>query len=176
MNIKYEFAPEDAVAFQFAHKAIRSSVLSKAINFLLKVLMAIMAAFSLFVGVTSNSLLSIGLGVLLVLLLLYESKPVVSRRLLKHSPYTTEAGLFCLHEISIDSEELVERTEVNEYHDKWSSIFEIVERPDYIFIYRARNAAYIIPRNRVIEGNYDEFVSEVKRLYKSANLKKEKVS
>jgi hypothetical protein len=66
-------------------------------------------------------------------------------------------------ELEIDGDRLIERSE----HVETNAGFEVVEKiglsPDYAFIYIGPLRAYIIPKSKVAEGDYEGFVGEVKR-------------
>lgn len=88
------------------------------------------------------------------------------RRLYKEG---TNKGVFGQHEIEIDDEGLVERTEVNETRQSWQGVERVGETDEYAFIYISSVMAHVIPKRPGIDGDPDEFITRAKQMWLAAN-------
>ena len=89
-----------------------------------------------------------------------------ARRLYKEG---TNKGVFGQHEIEIDDDGLVERTEVNETRQSWHGVERIAETDEHAFIYISSVMAHIIPKQSVTAGDPDTFIARAKQLWLVAN-------
>lgn len=65
--------------------------------------------------------------------------------------------VLCEHELVVGAEGLVERTAVSESKTAWSAIHRVESSEGYTYIYTQANAAHIVPRDRLIEGDDETF-------------------
>lgn len=72
-------------------------------------------------------------------------------------------GLIGPHELEITEQDLVERTQVGERHTQWSAIDGVSTTPGHTFIFLSALEAHVIPRTTILDGNYEDFVNEVKK-------------
>jgi isocitrate dehydrogenase kinase/phosphatase len=73
------------------------------------------------------------------------------------------SGLFCEHLLSITPEGLTDKTEFVEIRSAWKGVERLEVTPDYAFVYFNSVMAHIISRKRVVEGDFDAFVGELRR-------------
>jgi hypothetical protein len=73
-------------------------------------------------------------------------------------------GAFGEHELEIDDDGLVERTEVNENRYAWRGVERIIETDSHAFIYISALLAHVIPRGSIVEGNFDAFIARTRQL------------
>ena len=71
-------------------------------------------------------------------------------------------GFLGIHELEIDDYGILEKSEYNESKIAWAGIERIGSTPDYTFIFIGANLAIPLPKARVIEGDYEAFVAELK--------------
>jgi len=64
------------------------------------------------------------------------------------------------HELEIDSELFIQRTDYNETQYQWRGVAEIVETESHVFIYISAQMAYVIPKQGIIEGEVHSFVDQ----------------
>jgi hypothetical protein len=70
--------------------------------------------------------------------------------------------------MSIDAEGFTLRTDGAEVRMRWSAIDRIVTEPAFTLLYVGDDNAFVIPRERVVEGDHDAFVEHVRRLHAAA--------
>lgn len=78
-------------------------------------------------------------------------------------------GFVCEHQLEINEDGILEKTEVNERKDKWSGVQLIGADPAHAFIYVGAMQAHIIPRERIVEGDYDRFLESAKSYWSRFN-------
>ena len=66
-------------------------------------------------------------------------------------------------EIKVTSNGLAEKTASGENQSEYAQINRIDSDDNYTFIYAAKSKVHIIPKKSVKEGDYDAFVSELKK-------------
>lgn len=71
-------------------------------------------------------------------------------------------GFLCKHTLETSEKSITEITEVNETISHWDGILKIEDSENFAFIYIQANAAHIIPKHRIEEGDFDTFISECK--------------
>ena len=81
----------------------------------------------------------------------------------------TNKGTLGEHELEIDDNGLVERTEVTETRQSWHGVERIVETDEHAFIYVSSMMAHVIPKHSVIAGDPNEFIARAKQLWLAAN-------
>lgn len=70
-------------------------------------------------------------------------------------------SVLCEHVLEVTPEALVERTPFSETHSRWNSIEAVEESEDYLFIYVQANAAHVVPKSSLAEGDSSEFREEL---------------
>jgi len=73
-------------------------------------------------------------------------------------------GMLGEHELEIDADGLIEKTEVNETKIKWGGIERIETTLEYTFIFIGAAMAYVIPKSSVLERQYDEFIEAAREM------------
>lgn len=88
------------------------------------------------------------------------------RRLYKEG---ANKGVIGRHELEIDDDGLVERTEVNETRQSWRGVERIAETDEHAFIYISSMAAHVIPKHSMTVGDPDAFIDRAKELWCAEN-------
>jgi len=73
-------------------------------------------------------------------------------------------AVVCEHVLEITPDALVESTDISEFRSKWVGIERVEETADHTFIYVQATAAHMIPRAAILEGNYEAFRDEIRRI------------
>lgn len=72
--------------------------------------------------------------------------------------------------LDLDNDGLVIRSESGEEHTNWSAVERIETTPDYAFVYIGAISAHVIPRAKVVEGNFAEFVESVQQILRGKGI------
>ena len=70
-------------------------------------------------------------------------------------------GTIGIHSLEILDTELLETNPAGNQTIKWSGIERVVSTPTHGYIYVSSNAAHVVPRASVTEGDYDAFMAAV---------------
>jgi hypothetical protein len=70
-------------------------------------------------------------------------------------------GFLGVHELEISDYGILSKSEYGEGKIAWAVIERIVSTPDYTFIFTGASKAVPLPKNRILEGDYDAFVVEL---------------
>lgn len=76
-----------------------------------------------------------------------------------------DKGLLGEREIEFAEDGIIFRSEVEESKHKWEGIEKIVTIDDYTFVYVNPISAYILPRSKIIDGDYGVFVQAIKEKF-----------
>jgi hypothetical protein len=79
-----------------------------------------------------------------------------TRKLLKEGDNN---GIIGFHQLRCSDEYLTEITEVNESKHKLSAIKRIEETAEYAFIYITAMQAHVIPKKRIVSGDFGHFLT-----------------
>ena len=74
-------------------------------------------------------------------------------------------GVIGVHEICIENDGIVEKTDYNETKQQWGSIESIVSYKDKTLIFIGAVQAHIVPQDSIIDGDYKTFVDEIVASY-----------
>lgn len=77
-------------------------------------------------------------------------------------------SVICEHLLEITNDGMHEKTALNEWWGKWAAIQQITVERDMAFIYIGPLQAHIIPRSRVVEGDFDSFVATAQRFWRDS--------
>ncbi len=104
------------------------------------------------------SLLPVGLA---VWILAGRSKRMgrIARKLFREGK---NKGFLGVHELEINDYGILTKSEYGEGKIAWAMIDRIGLTPDYTFIFTGAHKVIPLPKSRVIEGDYDAFVAELK--------------
>ncbi len=69
----------------------------------------------------------------------------------------------CEHELEIAEQALIERTPYSQSEARYEVIEHIQITKDYTFIYVSAISAHVIPHERVLEGDCEAFIAEVRK-------------
>lgn len=173
MKITYDLTIDDMVAFNQYHNSTSPTVKRTKYR-LIFVASFIAIGLSLVIKPTPEFTrlemvtVAVGYSIFCFLLTLYLFRSSARRfipRLLKES---SNKGLIGWHELEVDKDGLVEKTEVNETRHSWLGISKIVETETHAFIFVSSIMAHVIPKNSISSGNVDQFITQAK-LYYSEN-------
>jgi len=78
----------------------------------------------------------------------------------------------CEHLLEIDEDRITCKTDISEGKIKWSGIQKIAFNNGYAFICLGLLQAYIVPRERIIEGDFDQFIETAQAYWQEYNSKK----
>ena len=76
------------------------------------------------------------------------------------------------HRLEIENDGLTERTDVNETKTLWRGMERVASTKTHTFIYVTSLSAHIIPHDRIMAGNLQEFVQDVEHHLAFAQEKK----
>jgi len=165
MNIKYKVDMEDLVAFN-QYFVATSPFLRRHRLIVIAVISSIYIILEGVQALARDSITPLLLwsGIAVVFGVLYY------RASLKVSPkhiarlYSSEKnnGIFCEHELAILPEGIHEKTDVNEQLSAFSEIERIEITDTHVFIFIGTMQAHVIPKNKVLEGDLDAFVSALR--------------
>lgn len=94
-------------------------------------------------------------------------KCVSEKRPRKIFPTEENKGLLCEHTLEVTDTGVIETTPVGQNITNWTGILRIVETPSHAFIYIGSNMAHVIPRARLLDGDMEGFIRELKRKLES---------
>lgn|SRR5260370_13665806 len=73
-----------------------------------------------------------------------------------------QGSIFGRHAVEITDNSFTEKTELGETTQKFSAIIGIEEIQGYIFIMLGPSLGWVIPRNKIEEGDLDQFTAELR--------------
>lgn len=71
--------------------------------------------------------------------------------------------------MALDAEGFTLRTDSAEVRMRWPAIDRIVTAPAFTLLYVGDDNAFVIPRARVVEGDYDAFIERCRKLHAAAS-------
>jgi len=174
MIVKYENSLEDMVAFNRYHCA-RSPAVKKT-KFICMILVSALAIFgALFIPPTDNVSRPVIIAGAIVLAGLFSAifncrfAAGMDRQVRRLYNEGTNKGIFGQHELEINNDGLVERTEVNESRQSWQGVERIAETDTHAFIYVSSIMAHVIPKQSVTDGDPGAFIARAKQLWHARN-------
>lgn len=173
MLVKYDIAITDVVAFS---RHVMNSPTSKKNKRRWIIVVIFLITGSLFIPLPEEIPRSMVVELTvawsaLFLLALFVAGPAASDRYVR-GVYKTGAnrGTIGEHEIEIDEDGLVERTEVSETRQSWRGVERIDETETHAFFFVSPLMAYIIPKQSIITGDPVTFIATAKTFWRSANF------
>ncbi len=174
MILRYEISMDDLVAFNRYHSANSPAIKRSKSTFMILV-SGLVVGLSLLIdpppGIARSVVASV--AVLFALLFSFIFNRVFRssldrhvRRLLNEG---ANKGCFGWHELEIDNDGLVERTEVNETRHSWQGIEKIAETESHAFLYTSSFMAHVIPKQSISTGDAVQFIADAKQLWLAAN-------
>ena len=172
MLLQYELTVDDLVAFNRYHCAQSPSVRRTKYAAMFVVAMMLIAASYLIPATADVSrgvifALAIGFAGLFAVIFNVTYPASMDRAIRRMCREGANKGLVGRHELEIDAEGLIERTEFNETRQSWRGVERIGETDDYAFIYISAIMAHVIPRQTVIAGDPDAFIARAKQLWQA---------
>jgi hypothetical protein len=164
MRIKYHTTEDDFVAFNVFH--LRHSSYAKRT----RIIAGISLPGLLLILVSSHAIYShdwtyIPFAILvfgaLFLWLLAGREEQAKRMARKFFREGENKGFIGIHELEIGDYGIFVKSEYGEGKIAWAVIERIASTPDYTFIFTGALTALLLPKIRVIEGDYDAFVAEL---------------
>lgn len=83
--------------------------------------------------------------------------PIIERRLRTFYSKNKSPLLTGESSLEIKDEGLHRRTSVSESTTSWAGISKLVSTDTHLFVYVGATAAFIVPKNGILEGDYDGF-------------------
>ncbi|MDH3973302.1 MAG: YcxB family protein [Deltaproteobacteria bacterium] len=71
-------------------------------------------------------------------------------------------SVLCDHELRIEEDGLIEKTDFNETKSPWNSVGPIVLKDAYSFVYLNEIQAHVLPKASIVHGNHDDFINALK--------------
>lgn len=104
----------------------------------------------------------IALGIAWVVYLPFYHKKKYLQKVIESFEIEKHQNLFGQHELTIENNILTDKIEADQNKTEISKIEHIETIKDYAFIFIDSAMAYLIPRNNIIDGNYHDFLYEIK--------------
>ena len=171
LEIEYEFREEDLVHFNEL-RLKHNPELQKKIRQNRLFVPGVMLVFGLFYYVyyadmTTTAyitLLALGWGI---------ASPFIMKLDMRRqffNQYTKEEkkAMFGMHSLKIESEYLQEKAPGGKHKNLWGEILRVEKHKDYIYIYVDIDAAIVIPRATVKNGDLKAFIKQVEMLIERA--------
>jgi hypothetical protein len=166
MKIRYRNEFEDMRAF-WQHLMSTNAAIKRQRLVALLFMVVIFAAIAVFAGRRAGSLspalVVVAFGALFLVLFWRNSGRISDRRLRQMCPEEENRGVLCEHTIELTDDGVLETSPTGQTTTNWDGIVRVAETDDYVFLYITTNMAHVIPRNRLIEGDLDAFVAELKQ-------------
>ncbi|HET9983089.1 MAG TPA: YcxB family protein [Longimicrobiales bacterium] len=169
-SLRYSLTPDDCVAVAEYHAAHGrrhrwSFVFNAVVGSALVVLVCV--AF----GVTRRPAGWIAVGVAIVGWMLYlpwRLRTGNRRHFRRVCAEAEKRGRLGPQHMTVDAEGFTLRTGSAEVRMRWPAIDRIVTEPAFTLLYVGEDNAFVIPRARVVEGDYEAFVERSRRLHAEA--------
>ena len=175
MKIQFDLTVEDYLAFQLFHS--QNSPAMKQQKAVCRVFVVVAICSVLFLN-QRLAVLPLGwpitcvaaIAITVVFLASYEyllqfSVKRLARRLIEEG---STQGVTGEHELEISEAALIERTTISESQHAWEGLADIQETDRFALIYISSLQAHVIPRERVIQGDYRTFVDAAIARWKTA--------
>lgn len=164
MRLRYENTMDDAIAFNDFHYA-HSPTMKRAVR-INKWGMGLMAfIFYSFVPGNKNTTINVTIAFVLACLfvLIYPSlvRYNIKRQVHKFYSEGNNKGFLGEHDIEIVEDGVIARSAYSETKTAWGAVERIETTPEHTFIYISAVTALIIPHDRITEGDYKAFLSEL---------------
>lgn len=174
MEIQFETTIDDLIAFNKYHYANSSTFQKqkKRDTIILPIIIFVLL-ITLYALIQSWEILLFGLIFLslYIFFILRAYKSGIYKNVKKIIEEQDTKGTIGKHILKINEDGLTEITEVNERKDKWSGVQKIVVDNDHAFIYVGTLQAHVIPKGRIIEGNFDEFIERAESYWGNTQFK-----
>ncbi len=174
MQIRYRNTLEDAMAFTKYHYANSDTVKKQKTKAMIYgpitfvALMCVLAAMMQEVNILIWGCVFIAAYMFFIRRAYKTGTDKIARKL--YAEQDTR-GFICEHLLEINEEGIFERTDLVELKHKWAGVQRIVVDNSYAFVCTGAFQAYIIPRERIIEGNFDHFIETAQTYWQRGNLK-----
>lgn len=176
MIVKYENSIDDLVAFSRHHyarsPAVKWSIIRSLVLWSL-VFIFISLKFPTTDDLSISTRVAFGIlyAALFCLIVSLLRRPITDRLVRRMFREGDNKGIICQHELEIDDQGIVERTEVGEARQSWRAVERIEESDDHAFIYVSSMMAHVIPKRAVETGDVQAFLSQAKEWWRAANVK-----
>jgi hypothetical protein len=70
------------------------------------------------------------------------------------------------HTLEVRSDGLLERNAAGEHLSRWAEIENVYTTPQHTFFVTKTQLAYVLPKQSVLEGNYDQFIETARACWK----------
>ena len=177
MTVRYTNTLEDLVAFNRYHYA-HSPEIKRSMRRIMVMVSILLVAMSIYlqpiggVSLAVNIVVAISCAAFFLIVFSYYFPASLDRAFIRLNKEGANKGIIGQHELEIDADGFVERTEVNETRCLWHGVERIVETDEYVFIYISSLMAHVVPKRTPVTGDIDNFVARAKKLWITANQEK----
>jgi len=162
--IRYSVVLDDALAFS-AHYANTSPMVRARYRRYLIIYPTLFMILGIIYALRHNSIQPLVVPALLsaafIGWVLFGSKRFYLWRVAKIYASAPNKTVFCEHEMELLPGVFIERTALNENRASLATIDRIVTTDSHVFIHIGAGIAHIIPRDKIIEGDLDDFVARL---------------
>lgn len=172
MKISYSNTMDDALEFNKHHYRYSDTVKKQKVNLMVKAPIFILLVI-LFIYQLTGEIKVLIYGTIFCGLLIYFTHRQFTTGILKTAKKMLEeggmSGFVCDHELEINEEWIFEKTQYNETKTFWNQETNIAENENFAFIYIQSAQAHVIPKERILNGNYEEFIKTAKQYIQNVN-------
>ncbi len=113
---------------------------------------------------TTNELIYVWglLGICWLIYLPFYHKKKYIKKVIESFEDEKHQNLFGTHELTIANNLIIDKIELGQNSTEISKIEHVETIDSYTFVFIDSAMAYLIPRNRIIDGNYHDFIYEIK--------------
>jgi hypothetical protein len=177
MKIQYSFLEDDLVEFQQFHMAhspfvrkqrmLVMAIFTTAIMFLAAIIKSERPEFP---GIVPRLVTGGFVSAVFCVILHFAYRRNIGKyiRRLVHEGSTD--GVFGSQELELDDLGITRRTIMRMSFAAWPVVRRVEETSDYVLIYVSSIEAYVIRKNRVVDGDLDQLVKAVKEHIDAANI------
>ena len=165
MHVKYTNTIEDGIKWQWHHD--KNSPSMQRTYFFHRIMFSLgLFIFLAIVGYERNEVRPVVIGLIAAMIYFFYF-PRITRKLTEKQAKKMykegqNKGFLCEHKLEISENFLIEKTDQGEQSNVFSSIERISLTDEYAFIYIGSANAYIVPLKRVSEGDFYEFIKQLK--------------
>ncbi|MBC8141666.1 MAG: YcxB family protein [Armatimonadetes bacterium] len=173
MTIRYDYAPDDVVAFNewFVLHAVENRKQLKILRVVLAVLSLLCVGAGLVLRNRVNTLLIIE-GIFLALFAAFFQKAIIAiarKQAAKIFSDPGNANLFGEVTLDISPQEIIAVSANSTASYRWNLVSEVITTPEHLFLKIGTRNAIMVARRKVASGDFESFAAEAKRLHRAAS-------
>jgi YcxB-like protein len=166
LTIKYENTIDDLVAFQMYHCENSPYLKRQHLWFrwgTLGAALVIGALVWILMDSLDMALLFFLFGIIFIFVYPRSIRRSFKKQAKRMGSEGSNKGILGPHEIEVSDQGLTERTAYGEQHSSWEAIERVGSSDNHAFIYTGPLMAHVIPKASVTDGDFDEFVDELRK-------------